>query len=246
MKCWICPQDAISREHIIKKSDIVRFYGRAPYKGIRGLAHVKAGKITSIQGPDSKKIKYNPSLCHHCNTTLTQPFDRAYDVFVDYVFRNEQEIIRKRYIDFADVYGDDFDAQQCDLFRYFAKSFGCRLADIQISVPSDVVNILKVRPFETALSINFCINTDVLLLPKSVRDGFIGKGDLVASLDKKHPNEVNGYYWDENISWLFLHYWYNTEVDGDKGSKWLADNRHIYLGEIAPLPEGERARLKGE
>lgn len=244
MNCWICGKPANSQEHIIKKSDITRVYGNGPYKAENALAHVKSGKLQLVQGPNSKKIKYDSSLCHDCNTSVTQPFDFAYDTFINYLYENEEHILRKRFIDFFDVYGVGFEVAQRNLFKYFTKSFGCRLHAAGISVPADITSLLHKESFKTGLRINFSVNEDVLILPKKDRDGFIGKGGLFIWLDKNDQTKINGYTWHEHVSWLFISYWYLMSPDGNLGSTWVADAQHIYLGCQQPMNEEQRIELK--
>lgn len=249
MICWICNKnEANSREHIIKRSDIKRAYGRGSYRGDRAPIHVKNGALSHIQGPDSRILKYNESLCSDCNGNFTQPFDLAYEKFCKYIFENEQLILHKRYIDFFDVYGNAFETGQRDLYKYFAKSFGCRLIDAGAFVPDDVTELLRKDTFQTGLRINFSANEDVLIFPEEVRDGFLGKGDMLVWLDKNDKTKVNGYEWNEHISWLTISYWYNTYPDGNLGSVWVADNQFIYLGNAFSLDEEQReyARKKVE
>lgn len=159
--CWICGCQANSREHVIKKSDIVRAYGR---KLMNKAVHVKNNVQHLLQSPNSTYIKYDASLCHNCNTTVTQPFDRAYDRFIDYIHNNEDDILRKRFIDFYDVYGNSFELGQRNLYNYFAKSFGCRVYAVNHKVPEDVVELIGKTYFETGLRVNFCVSEDVLLV----------------------------------------------------------------------------------
>src|SRR5436309_11617094 len=99
-KCWICGKTADSREHVIKKTDLVRAYGKGSFSSESGPAHVKDGKIKVLQGPDSARVKYQSSLCQDCNGTFTQPFDFAYDLFINWVLQNEESVLRCRFIDF--------------------------------------------------------------------------------------------------------------------------------------------------
>jgi hypothetical protein len=99
--CWICSAPADSGEHRMKKSDMVRAYGKGPYRGGAAPVHVFDGVQTAIQGPRSNTLKYEPSLCHNCNTTRTQTFDRAYDQFISWVLTNEDVVLTKRFINFA-------------------------------------------------------------------------------------------------------------------------------------------------
>lgn len=243
MTCWICGKEADSKEHIIKKSDITRAYGNGPYKGENALAHIKNGKQQSIQGPNSKKLKYQCSLCHDCNTTTTQPFDFAYDGFVNYLLDNKDIILKRRFVNFADVYGPSFENAQRDLYKYFVKSFGCRLHSANISIPPDLISLFQKESFRTGLRINFSVHEDVLILPKKVRDGFIGKGDLLIWTDENDQTIVNGYTWDENVSWLFVSYWYLRVPDGRLGSPWVADSQFVYLGSRQSFDKKQREEL---
>jgi 5-methylcytosine-specific restriction endonuclease McrA len=91
--CWICGAPADSAEHRIKKADIVRAYGKGPYKGDSAPVHFRDGIQTAIQGPRSERIKYQKSLCHACNTTRTKPLDEAYDRLMSWLVANEKIVL---------------------------------------------------------------------------------------------------------------------------------------------------------
>jgi hypothetical protein len=234
-KCWICSEAANSAEHRLKKSDITRAYGEGPYSGPAAPVHVRDGVISPIQGPGSSKIKYQQSLCHACNTARTQPFDEAYDVLVAWVMANEAKVLHKRLLDFEEIYGPNWGIDQLNLFKYCVKSFGCRLIDASCDVPSDLVALLSLEIFQTALKITFSVNEDILLLEEDARDGFIGKGDLAVLRSKEMPLVVNGYVWNEHVSWLTIFYWYGVAPDGALGTSWIANTQHVYLGSFEPL-----------
>jgi hypothetical protein len=236
--CWICGRTADSSEHRIKKTDLVRAYGRGPYMDTDSPVHVRTGVMTPIQGPNSNKIKYAPSLCHSCNTTGTQPYDEAYEALISWLFKNEQSVLRKRFINFSDVYGHQFESAQSALYKYFVKSFGCRLVEDDHLVPHDLIKLLPLDRFLTNLRITFCVNEDILLLPDPTRHVFIGKGNLYELSSKSDPLKPKGYIWNEHVSWFTTCYWYNEIPDGNHGSTWTANSQHIYLGSVSPiLPE---------
>lgn len=245
MICWICKSaEADTKEHIIKKSDITRAFGKGSYKGGNALVHVKNGKISDIQGANSNKIKYEASLCKACNGANTQPFDKAYDKFISYIYANETSILKKRFIDFFDVYGEEFEKGQRNLYKYYAKSFGCRLVDAGEVVPSDIPSLLFKDSFSTGLRINFAVNEDVLTMPNEDRNGFIGKGELTAWLDKADNKKLNEYTWSEHVSWLFAFFWYNKFPDGCLGSTWVSDNQFIYLGSFESLDSEQHTNFR--
>jgi len=246
MICWICKVSvANSKEHIIKKSDMTRAHGRGTYKGDNAVVHVKNGKTSNIQGANSKIIKYQASLCDVCNNSKTQIFDMAYDKFIDYIYENEELILEKRYIDFFDVYGSDFEKESINLYKYYTKSFGCCLIDGNRTVPNDIRELLFKTSFPTKLKINFSVNEDTLLLPKNTRDGFIGKEGLEEWLDKKDNKKINGYSYKEFVSWLLVSFWYDINPDSNEysGSIWFANNQYIDLGSFRSLTAEERKML---
>ncbi|MBT1065489.1 hypothetical protein KJY73_18020 [Bowmanella sp. Y26] len=243
-QCWMCGSPADSAEHKFKKADLVRAHGKGPYKGDRALALVVAGSQKLIRGSNSNALKYAKNLCSNCNNARSQPWDRAYDQLIDWVFGNEAEVLSKRFIDFSSVFGADFEDSQRNVYKYYAKSFGCRLVDAGHSVPVDVLQLFDLEHFQTALRITFSVNEDVLILPKESRDGFIGQSDLYAWLERTRPEQVNGYQSNEHVSWFTAHFWYGVNHDGACGSSWLADKQLVYLGSTKPLTPEQREEAK--
>lgn len=128
-KCWICSTESDTSEHKIKRKDLIQMYGKGPYKGDHALVHFKSGRQSLIHGPNSKRIKFENNLCGECNSAFTQPFDLAYDKFIEWFENNKKFVFKKRVFDWKLVYGDDFLKLQTNLFKYFAKCLGCRIAD---------------------------------------------------------------------------------------------------------------------
>lgn len=243
-ECWMCGSLADSAEHKLKKSDIVRAHGSGPYKGREELAYVVAGSQKLVQGANSSALKYPKNLCSNCNNAKSQPWDRAYDKLIGWIFENEAEVLRKRFIDFSQIFGSDFEDGQRHLYKYYAKSFGCRLVDAGAAVPHDVLQLFDLRHFQTALGITFSVNEDVLILPKASRDGFIGQSDLDSWLERTRPEQINGYQSNEHVSWFTAHFWYGVNPDGACGSTWITDNQFVYLGSVEPLTPEQREEAK--
>jgi hypothetical protein len=242
-QCWICGKPATSSEHRLKKSDMVREYGAGPYFGGKQPVHFSNSKATKIQGPNSKVIKYPKLLCVHCNTTKSQPFDKAYELFMAWVCRNEKLVLNQRFIDFKTVFGESWEAKQRDLYKYFVKSFGCRLTNASQAVPQDLINLFELCQFKTRLRLTFAVNEDILSLPADTRSGFLGKGILEGrNIDEKSHSSVS-FRWTEHSSWLTIFYWYHERPDGSLGSTWVADSQHVYFGSFYPLDNETRQGL---
>lgn len=244
-RCWICGAAADSAEHRMKKSDLIRAYGRGPYCGDDELLHFREGGAETIviKGPNACSLKYKRNLCIKCNTTFTQPFDRAYDLFMEWLISNQNQVLQKRFINFAEVYGDQFEGLQRDLFKYFAKSFGCRLVEAEHTVPRDIIELFDRTHFKTGLCLTFTVNEDTRLLLSNIQDGFIGKGDLTVILNRYDNSDIRGYLWSEHVSWFTIFYWYDRLPDGNLGSTWVANPQHVYLGSYQPLSPEIRTRI---
>ncbi len=240
--CWICGAVANSSEHRIKKSDLVRVYGRGPYSGPSAPVHVTSKRQENVRGPKAAGLKYKPSICAACNNRRSQSWDIAYDRFVSWVLENEADVLKRRLIDFGDVYGSGFPDEQCNLFKYFVKSFGCRLVDAGVVVPEDIVSLLPQKHFITALKISFAVNEDLLLMHKSDQRAWLAKGDLLQWNCKDSVPSI-GYSWHESVSWLTVNYWYGIEPDGAYGCPWIANSKFLYLGSYRSLSAEQREKL---
>jgi hypothetical protein len=219
----------------------VKKFGKGPYQDTNALVHVKDERTREIQGPDSKLIKYDKNLCVNCNSSLTQPFDLAYEVFIDWVFANRAEVVLHRVIDFESVYGRNWEIQQTNLFKFYAKSFGCRLTEAGKDVPGDVIRLLRSKdPFETQLYVTFRINEDQLVLDEDYQA--IGTYALYAHEDAL-THSVRGYQSGLFYQWFESLFWYNYFPLFPVGAAWTANAKHVYLGWNRPLTSQQRREV---
>jgi hypothetical protein len=239
--CWICRKPSETSEHRIKKSDIIRQFGKGPYRGINGLTHVKSDKMRDLQGPDSSLIKYEKNLCSNCNNKVTQPFDVAYEQFIAWVTDNEIDVLKRRVIDFEAVYGIDWEEKQRNLFKYFAKCFGCRIDGIGRLVPFDVINLIGKDFFETALHVTFQVNEDMLLFKKE--DQFVGTFPIIGDPENSIITDLGRYYCGHFYQWLIIMYWYNFIPLEPVGASWVANSKFIYLGWYQSIDEDSRSSV---
>src|SRR5262245_13904631 len=125
--CWICRlRPADSREHKFKVADQKRLFtwdgDDAPVHGIGGQEPI------TVHSPEQHSLTFGLVICDHCNSAASQPWDRAYDRFIDWLLRNRAAILKTRVIDFVVVFGGGWERSQLNLFRYFAKHLGCNIA----------------------------------------------------------------------------------------------------------------------
>src|SRR4051794_9915286 len=95
--CWWCETRAAdSREHKLKRSDLVRQFGSGPYPE---LVSQREGKLRNVQGPNSALAKFRQTMCAKCNNERSQPFDLAYDKFTAYLHERERHVLASRSVD---------------------------------------------------------------------------------------------------------------------------------------------------
>lgn len=231
--CWICGDQANSSEHKIKRSDIIQSYGNKNYQNIpEHPVHYVDGVLNKVQGSNSKYIKYSNDLCSKCNNEMTQPFDKAYSIFSNYIYNNKELIWNKRMINFHHIYEDEFELQQKNLFKYFVKSFCCRLNDAGLPIPNDLKELLPFDFFVTRLQISFSVLEVMNKFPNDFTNGFFHLGNL-------YTTTSNGYLWKQVINYLVINFFYLANPEGEKGYPWIADNQFLYLGSIETFTQDE-------
>ena len=223
--CWICGGRSETAEHRIKKSDLVQQHGEDLHVADAKLFHYRGDEVHLIQGPDSNYLRYSKNLCASCNNSFTQPFDKSYETLVAWLLEHRDGVLRLRVIDFESVYGTEWEDRQRDLFKYFAKCFGCRLNEANREVPRDVVELLSLADFTTAFYVTFLVDEDFLELAID----HVGTEPLVAHTERTTHREV-GYQCGHSVGWLTMMYWYHHFSQEPVGSRWVANEKQVYLG----------------
>lgn len=230
--CWICGNPSDSREHKIKRTDFVRRYGNLPFIHIGGMLHFKGETSKNVPSSKSKILSYDPIICSTCNNQRSQPWDKAYEIFEKWVFQNSSSIFEQRFISLEQVYGQDqYSYSSPYLYKYFVKSFGCRLASINFLVPEDLVELLSQEYFVTKLRLCFAINKTTFAMRPEDRDNFLGIGDLIR-VDSRSKGTMERYSWYINVGWLRIWFLYDLEIPCGLGAPWTSDSACLYLGEF--------------
>lgn len=156
--CWWCGGEDVSQEHKHKKTLLKRRLAESELDLVTPNA-----RPHRIQGPNSRAVKFSRIFCRHCNNARSQPFDRAYDKFVDHLDANRVSVSRKGLIDWRDVYGDDWSEGAQALGRYFVKNFGCWMAHGGFEPP---------QAFRTFLDGGNLVDTRIMIVRRK-RDSII-------------------------------------------------------------------------
>lgn len=218
--CWICGDPATTGEHQSKKTDVTGMFGKASFIGVSKM-DFDSGKKSIIQGANSKALKYRDNLCAKCNNERTQPYDRAYEQFVDYVRGNCRQLRKTLAVNTNLVFGKDrAKLQQQYLFRYFIKAFGCQLHDKCLSVPQDLKDALRGNNHGRNFRISICIDRAY----QSYLAGYPLEGD-----QDERGNPVD-YFWAQHNGWFTVVYAYNRPISPEFGEEWFGKTKRFRIG----------------
>lgn len=142
VNCWICGQPANSREHRTKASDL-----RAQFKDVSQKSpvylHTKARRNLQVGSiKKSSALKSEAPFCHDCNTTLTAPYDRAWEKLSEYL-RTTTGLKKGSAINLSRVFPGRTKQGMLHVHLFFVKLFGCAIQEL--GVPIDL------EPFRVAL-----------------------------------------------------------------------------------------------
>ncbi len=237
--CWICGQPADSSEHRLKKTDLVSKYGEGAFIGDNKVVHVVGGQLNEIQGPGSRRLKYQDSLCKNCNNSVTQQHDRAYERLQAWIAANEVSILSARVIDFCAVFGANYPTEVANLIRYYAKSLGCKINDAKRPVPVALSDAARGGVLSPSLQISFCVQED-LARNRDVFEKYIGKADLYGN---QEPDAHPFYSWSEEVSWFTTMISYRYDHDPRWGTV-LSDTVEVaHLGSLSAFTIEERVEF---
>jgi hypothetical protein len=206
-ECWWCGDEADSREHRHKASDLRREFSSEEYKA-GDIALFRSGEQVGVdlRGPNAKIAKFGSNFCARCNNERSQPFDRAYDRFIEWFLANETAIEDSGLIPLVEIF-DDWEEGQGLVLSYYAKHVGCRIADLDYRVPDPLRAFLDGRSEPSGFAFNFEISgmlagINAILKENPTAQGTSGNlmlGDVNARVTRegRHPTELG--------SWISYH-----------------------------------------
>lgn len=231
--CWICGAPSDSREHKFKRTDLVRAFGDAPFESIGGVLHfVGDREPQQVQGPNAKRLKYLPSLCCKCNSDRSQPWDKSYEAFFDWTFKNQKRVLVERSLNLREIFGVELAEQSSwNLYRYFAKVLGCQMASVDWTVPPPLVHLLANDTASAPLKISFSVYRAMFARRPEHRKMYGIKPLLREVSASRGP--LDRFSVGMQMEWLVVGIYYNMPSADGVGPPWQPLDEAIHLGEIA-------------
>lgn len=147
MKCWICSKKGNTGEHLIKASDLKSYFGAVSQSAPLYFHTSKRKNIPVGSIKKSKRLKSDALICNECNSSLTQPYDKAWEQFSVYLRSNWDQVYSSGKVNLTKVFPGSVKESLLNVHLFFVKLFGCRI--IENAVPIDITqfqnSLLKAR-----------------------------------------------------------------------------------------------------
>ena len=121
--CWICGGPPDSGEHKTKRSDLKAAFGQ-PTQTQPLFFHDRNKKNRPVGSLNAKLLKSPDRICHFCNTTRTQPHDRAWETLSKF-FRENPAIVPGSTVRFNRAFPYETRQHMLNVHLFFVKVFGC-------------------------------------------------------------------------------------------------------------------------
>jgi hypothetical protein len=158
-------------------------------------------------------------MCRACNGVRSQPFDRAYDAFLQFLGREGERVVADAQFRWSDVFPDRTREQVGNVHGYWVKHVVCRLAEAEQAIPKALVSWLDSNRTEPPpqLWLDAVISQDWLRIER-VEGGlaYSGFGDLQWNTGDGRVNLWSHLTW----RWFRLYYVVEYEITYDTTPLW--------------------------
>jgi hypothetical protein len=139
--CWICESAAAdSGEHKSKKSDLKAVFGEVSQQ--RPLYwHDSKARNRKVPGLDASRLKWTNVICGYCNSTRTQPHDKAWETLHVELQKRVPSLKPGDRVRGNKFFQQDTAKAMLNVHLYFAKAFGCTL--VMEDAPLDIAPFAK-------------------------------------------------------------------------------------------------------
>src|SRR5260370_22158967 len=125
--CWICNRnEANSGEHKTKRSDLLAVLGK-PTQAKPFYYHDLEQKNRPVKSLDAQILKSPVRICAECNTTRTQPHDRAWERMSERLRARPLKV--GQWVRADRIFRHDTRREMRNVHLFFLKLFGCMLCE---------------------------------------------------------------------------------------------------------------------
>lgn len=230
-RCWWCDAPADSREHRYKRTDIIREHGKGTYHGDATPGRIGADGRRDAQSARSNVFKFEASMCQVCNNKRSQPFDRAYDAFIECLWANESDVLANRRVDLKHIWGEQWSEEALHVLRYFVKHACCRVAELTTVesptyLPLELIAFMDGDEAPSSFSMELTVEPVQVTMETRHRDDPLWKRWL--GVDPLFGGRNDGCYYESRSRYGWL------------TCSWLIDTKrgfgHAFANQVLALP----------
>jgi hypothetical protein len=133
MNCWICGNAGNTGEHLIKASDLRSQFGKVS-QNFPLYYHTSDKKNIPVGSTNSKRLKSKALICNTCNSSTTQPYDKAWEKLSIYLRNNICRLNKNGNINLSKVFPGTVKKSMLDVHLYFLKVFGCIIVENEVPI----------------------------------------------------------------------------------------------------------------
>lgn len=115
------------------------------FRNSEHLWFANSKRPTRINGAGAKAVVFPKVMCQVCNNVRSQPFDGAYDHFVNFVWEYPEYFRTRSKFGMLEIFDGDASGS-ANLARYYIKNIACRIAEIGFEVPHQIVDYMDGAP----------------------------------------------------------------------------------------------------
>jgi len=141
-KCWICRVNAANAgEYMIKHTDLRAIFGEPGGRNQRFYFHDLERPNRAVQSLGSKILHSPIPICTHCNTTRTQPHDRAWEQMSRWLKNRQPPIRVGDFVRGNRIFRHHTKREMRNVHLYFLKQLGGLILESKGVIPIDVAPI---------------------------------------------------------------------------------------------------------
>lgn len=235
----MCGAKATTSEHKFKHShlrQIARRDGEADPRNVHKFSATLNDTLRSLN--KGSQVRWGKNLCAPCNNTRSQPFDRAYDRFVAFMLAHADNLHSRTHLDWAEVYGEEWQEGAISLARYFVKQFGCMMATERLHVPQDAIDFVQGSPRSASLHLALwrdhrIVQAHKMLQRRALENGLMDFVGLPETHAVSNQGRLVGASYQCRLAYMIFN------VDWREGT----DEMSFHEQQVIPLPK-INARLR--
>ena len=207
MRCWICGAEGNTGEHLVKASDLRKYFGSVTQRKPLYF-HSKLKRNIRFGSIKSRLLKSKALICNNCNSSLTQPYDRAWEKLFYYIRENWLKLLKSKQINLKKVFPGYSNKSILFVHLYFVKIFGCQV--VEHSIPIDIIT------FSNSL-LNQISHPDIYIKIGSIDYGVKHKHAGLTPVQALNKNGKTVFAtWFYSVGSLMVNIIYNIIPDNDK------------------------------